>query len=81
VARAFAEAVLRSGVDAFLGTFWPVADGAAALFAAAVYRQLAQGAELHLAVTAARKELFEAKKQDWANYLLFGTGAFKLKTR
>ncbi|MEY2931313.1 MAG: hypothetical protein RL033_2062 [Pseudomonadota bacterium] len=80
VASAFAEAVLRAGVDAYLGTFWPVADSAAALFASTVYRRLARGDELHQAVTAARNELFNAGKQDWANYLLFGTGAFKLKT-
>lgn len=79
VARAFAEAVLRSGVEAYLGTFWPVGDEAAALFAAKVYLRLASGDELHDAVTAARSELFEKKNPDWANYLLFGAGAFKLK--
>jgi CHAT domain-containing protein len=80
VSRAFAEVVLSRGVDAYLGTFWPVADAAAALFASAVYLELAQGAELHRAVTMARNQLLKACKPDWANYLLFGTGAFKLKT-
>lgn len=79
VAQAFAQAVLGSGVDAYLGTFWPVADDAAALFAATVYLELAGGAELHRAVATARKKLLEDEKSDWANYLLFGSGAFKLK--
>jgi MinD-like ATPase involved in chromosome partitioning or flagellar assembly len=79
-AQSFAEAVLRSGADAYLGTFWPVADKAAASFAATVYRELAEGAELHAAVTAARRMLFDARQPDWANYLLFGNAAFKLKT-
>jgi hypothetical protein len=80
VAKAFAEAVLLGGVDAYLGTFWPVADEAAGVFAASTYLELAKGAELHRAVTTARNQLEKAGQPDWANYLLFGTGAFKLKT-
>jgi CHAT domain-containing protein len=78
VALPFAEVVLRSGVDAYLGTFWPVRDNAAAHFAATVYRELAEGDELHRAVTTARKQLFAAGQPDWANYVLFDTGAFQL---
>lgn len=81
VAKAFAEAVLRSGVEAYLGTFWPVRDEAAARFAAKVYLELARGEELHRAVTTARRALREEPLPDWANYVLFGTGSFKLKTR
>lgn len=78
-ARAVAEYVLLSGVDAFVGTFWPVGDQAAADFSVQVYRQLAQGAQLTDAVASARQFLFDAKRKDWANYALYGNGSFRLK--
>jgi hypothetical protein len=44
---AFAEFVLRSGVQAYVGTYWQVL-------------------------------LFDSKQSDWANYILYGDGMFKL---
>ncbi len=79
VSRALAELVLRSGVEAFLGTFWPVADQAAGKFAASVYRELARGKQLDDAVLSARKLLHDEHRSDWANYALYGSGAFRLK--
>jgi CHAT domain-containing protein len=81
VARALAEYVLRSGVEAYLGTFWVVQDQAAADFAVTVYRELASGKRLDEAVLAARKLLLTRQSADWANYALYGSGAFQLKPR
>jgi hypothetical protein len=78
-ARAFAEYVLLSGVEAFVGTFWPVRDGAAAHFSARVYGLLAKGEQLSDAVAQARQFLFDNGRADWANYALYGNGSFRIK--
>ena len=77
-AAAFAELFLRSGMDAYLGTFWRVGDAAAAIFASTVYTRLALGDTLEQATLAGRQALYAAKEADWANYLLFGGGSFRL---
>ncbi|MEJ7594799.1 MAG: CHAT domain-containing protein [Planctomycetaceae bacterium] len=77
-AAAFAELFLRSGVEAYLGTYWEVGDTAAASFATGVYTRLAEGQTLESAVTKSRAELLKADEPDWANYILYGDGRFKL---
>jgi len=77
-AAAFAELFLRSGVEAYLGTYWQVGDTAAASFSTGVYTRLAAGQTLESAVTQARADLLKANESDWANYLLYGDGRFKL---
>lgn len=77
-AAAFAELFLRSGVEAYLGTFWRVGDSAAATFATGVYTRLAEGQTLEAAVTKSRAALLEAQEPDWANYILYGDGRFRL---
>ena len=77
-AAAFAELFLRSGVEAYLGTYWEVGDTAAASFATGVYTRLAEGQTLESAVTKSRAELLKANEPDWANYILYGDGRFKL---
>ena len=77
-AAAFAELFLRSGVEAYLGTYWEVRDSAAASFSTDVYVQLATGKTLESAVLTARKGLLEKDEPDWANYILFGGGSFRL---
>jgi hypothetical protein len=76
--RAFAAYFLRGGVDAYVGTLWPVRDDAAALFAASVYTELSRGATLDKAVCLARRVLRERTKADWANYVLYGDGSFSI---
>jgi CHAT domain-containing protein len=80
LSRSFAEYFLRSGVEAYLGTFWPVKDESAATFATAVYKNLAEGAALDAAVREARSRLESgpAADSDWANYVLYGDGGFRL---
>jgi|GEM_PF-1082830 len=76
--QAFAEFFLRAGVDAYLGTFWLVSDAGAAQFASRVYAALVEGRELREAVIGGRRALYEASNSDWANYLLYGHGGFRL---
>ncbi|MBI3270139.1 MAG: CHAT domain-containing protein [Planctomycetes bacterium] len=76
---AFAEQFLKSGIEAYLGTFWRVGDGAAVLFASRVYRELAEGRSLDHAVRAGRRELWEKGEPDWANYVLYGEGSLRLR--
>lgn len=76
--RAFAAYFLRGGIEAYLGTLWPVLDVAGARFAAAVYGALAKGVSLEAAVLAARIELRAGGQADWANYILYGDGAFSI---
>ncbi|WP_160168397.1 CHAT domain-containing protein [Novipirellula maiorica] len=73
-----AEMVLRSGVEAFIGTLWEVGDAAAADFAMGVYGGLTGGLTLRDAVTQSRKQLAENHQNDWANYILYGDGRFRL---
>jgi hypothetical protein len=71
-----AEALLRSGVGNFLGTYWPVGDEAAMRFAEAFYARLAEGQSLNTAVRAGRRELHERGLPDWANYVFYGDPDF-----
>ena len=80
-AASFAEFFLRGGVECYIGTFWPVHDDAASMFAGDVYTQLAFGQSLDQSVLIARQNLEAAKKRDWANYLVYGDGRFRLSRR
>jgi hypothetical protein len=77
-AASFAEFFLRGGVESYVGTFWKVSDAAAQTFAHEVYVHLAEGRTLDQAVTAGRKKLHEMQLPDWANYILYGDGHFRL---
>jgi CHAT domain-containing protein len=77
-AASFAEYFLRSGIEAFLGTYWPVDDSAAKEFATTVYQELANGQTLDEAVRLGREALLKINSPEWANYLLYGGGNFRL---
>lgn len=76
---AFAELFLRAGVEAYLGTFWKVGDAAASHFAASVYEGLAAGQRLVETVSEGRRKLLAAESPDWANYILYGDGALRMR--
>ena len=76
----FAEAVLRGGVANFIGTYWPVEDKAADVFAGAFYRQLLAGVPLDGALRAGREAVRAAGSLDWADYVFYGDPDFRLKT-
>lgn len=68
----FAEALMRAGVAALVGTFYPVGDRAARQFAASLYQGLAAGSPIGEAVVAARRSLYADQAADWGNFLLYG---------
>lgn len=75
----FAEAFLRGGIGCFLGTYWPVGDNAAAIFASNFYGQLLKGQSVGDSLKNARRQLFEEKQSDFANYIHYGDPEFKIK--
>ncbi|HRI12797.1 MAG TPA: CHAT domain-containing protein [Verrucomicrobiota bacterium] len=77
-AASFAEYLLRTGIEAFLGTYWRVADSAAGAFAQQVYASLARGDTLDAAVRTGRLHLREIGSPEWANYVLYGEGRFQI---
>ena len=79
-AASFAEFFLRSGIEAYLGTYWQVSDMAAAEFASSIYVSLARGDTLDKSVRTGRDKLLQAGFSEWANYMLFGDGRFRLVT-
>lgn len=70
-----ANALLTAGVRHYIGTQWEVVDGQSAQFAAALYRELADGKTIGAAVRHARgavvAEVGEAALA-WASYVLYG---------
>lgn len=75
----FAEMVLASGVNNFIGTYWPVGDFAAETFASIFYAKLVAGAAIGDALSAARDEIQANSEPDWANYIHYGDHNFRLK--
>jgi hypothetical protein len=73
-----ASFMLMAGVEGFVGTFWEVDDKSAAEFSSAVYQGLIDGKTLRDSVTDARKGLAADGRRDWANYILYGDGRFRL---
>jgi CHAT domain-containing protein len=70
--RPLAEVFVRAGVRAFVGTFYVVDDANARAFASAVHGQLAAGKPLGDAMRAARRALYDGRRPDWGNFLLYG---------
>jgi hypothetical protein len=68
--QSLAEALLRKGVSALLGTFFVVADTTAQRFASAAYRRITAGQPLGTAVVDARSQIKTAA--DWGNFMLYG---------
>jgi CHAT domain-containing protein len=69
---ALAEAFLRAGARAFVGTFYVVEDAGARMFASTVHTELAAGRTLGHAMRTARRALFDARIAEWGNFLLYG---------
>jgi CHAT domain-containing protein/pimeloyl-ACP methyl ester carboxylesterase len=76
----FAEAFLRGGIANFLGTYWPVGDDPAKVFADKFYRQVMEGRTLGEALQAGRQAIRkETGSKDWADYVFYGNPDFILK--
>jgi hypothetical protein len=76
-----AEAFLRGGVANYIGTYWPVSDAAAEVFAAVFYKSLLRGETAGKALLEGRKAVAEKKSVDWADYIHYGSHDFVLKIR
>jgi hypothetical protein len=72
--QGLAANALARGVDAVVGTLWPCADDASAVFFAALYRELAAGASRRDAFRAAqlRTRRDFGEHRDWAAFYLSG---------
>lgn len=75
-----AEAFLRCGVGAFVGTYWQVGDNAAGAFAEHFYRDLLESKTVGEALRSARKGLYKTNEADWVNYIHYGDSEFKVKS-
>lgn len=71
-AAGLAEAFLSAGITHYLGTWWPVADGPAARFAATFHARVLAGASCGAAVLSARQAVQDDGSSDWADYLHYG---------
>ncbi len=76
-----AEAFLRGGVANYVGTYWPVGDAAAEVFAGKFYEALLAGRPIAEALCTARQELRGKQNLDWADYIHYGAHDFVLKQR
>jgi hypothetical protein len=74
-----AEAFMRGGIANFLGTYWPVEDAAADIFAEAFYTQILDGVRIGAAIQTARRAVRENNSRDWADYIFYGSHDFVLK--
>ena len=77
----FAEAFLRGGVGSFVGTYWPVRDAGAAMFAKEFYGALLSKSSVSIgeALRAARAKLQANNEPDYANYIHYGDPEFRVK--
>jgi hypothetical protein len=74
-----AEAFLRGGLANYVGTYWPVGDTPAKRFAETFYTELLNGSPIGNALQRGRRELFNMKELDWADYIHYGSYSFVLK--
>jgi hypothetical protein len=74
-----AEAFLRGGVANYVGTYWPVGDESASIFAETFYRELLKGGAIGDALLLARRDVKQLGSVDWADYIHYGDFRFVLK--
>jgi len=68
----FADAFLRAGAGAFLGTLWAVGDALARKFTEAFYRELLAGKTLAEAAIVGRDAARSAQEATWLAYVIYG---------
>lgn len=76
------EALLRGGISQFVGTYWPVDDNAAKVFAARFYEGLLSGKTVRESVISGRNKVYElpaGPHPDFANYIHYGDPTFVVK--
>lgn len=68
----FAEAFLRAGAGAFVGTLWSVGDEPAKTFTNVLYTKLLAGQSLAEAASAGREQARSAGEATWLAYVVYG---------
>lgn len=77
-----AEALLNGGLAQFVGTYWPVGDAPAKIFAERFYPALIEGETVREAVRLGRAGILEVTtSRDLANYMHYGAPMFRVKVR
>lgn len=76
-----AEALMRGGVTNYMSTYWPVGDDSAKIFSETFYKSILAGNTIGAAVLEGRKAVLNLKDRDWADYILYGSFDFVLKSR
>jgi hypothetical protein len=74
-----AEAFLRGGAANFVGTYWPVGDAAAKVFASAFYSSVVEGETIGEALQKGRVAVRDLGSIDWVDYIHYGAYDFRLK--
>ncbi len=74
-----AESLLRAGLAHYVGTHWPVEDEAATAFATVFYRELLRST-IGSALVKSRRAVLARRSPDWADYVHYGDGDFRLKS-
>lgn len=77
----FAQAFLKGGVGAFVGTLWSVGDRPARLFTETLYASLLEGKTLSESTTAARHAAQQAGDSTWLAYVVYGHPHLKLRRK
>ncbi|NJM34718.1 MAG: CHAT domain-containing protein, partial [Rhodomicrobium sp.] len=67
-----AEAFLLNGISHYIGTYWPVSDRSAEIFASTFYNSLIGGDAIGKALRKSRQALKQSNQKDWANYMHYG---------
>ena len=80
VSHGFARAFVLAGAQNYLGTWWRVADRAAAAFSLALYEELVLGRPLGEALSIARTALRARDPLHWAAYVHYGDPDTRLIT-
>jgi hypothetical protein len=68
----FAQAFLKGGAGAFVGTLWSVGDRPARVFTETLYAELLRGANLSEAATIARRAARQEGVATWLAYVVYG---------
>lgn len=74
----FAQAFLKGGAGAFLGTLWSVGDSPARTFTETFYSALLKGSNVSEATITARHEAMQAGDATWLAYAVYGHPYMKI---
>lgn len=75
----FAQAFLKGGAGAFVGTLWSVGDSPARVFTETLYEEMLKGASLSEAAIEARTQAREKGTATWLAYVVYGHPHMKIR--